>query len=51
MKFRGVALSQGLICTKTLHLGLGKVVFIEGCPSVRGGLYRGVSFMGGSAVF
>ena len=36
--YRGVvALSQGLICTKRVHLGLGKVAFIE----VRGGLYEG----------
>ena len=39
----GVALSQGLICTKRVHLGLSKVAFIEGCPHIRGGLYRGVS--------
>ena len=30
------ALSQGLICTKRVHLGLSKVAFIEGCPHVRG---------------
>ena len=36
----GVALSQGLICTKRVHLGLSKVAFIEGCPHVRGGLYE-----------
>ena len=27
---------------KRVHLGLSKVAFIEGCPHVRGGLYRGV---------
>ena len=36
-----VALSQGLICAISVHLGLSEVVFIEGCPHVRGGLYEG----------
>ena len=30
--------SQGLICTKTVHLGLSKVAFMA---HVRGGLYEG----------
>ena len=38
-----VALSQRLIRTNRMHLGLSEVAFIEGCPHVRGGLYRGVS--------
>ena len=38
---RGVALSQGVICTKRVHLGLSEVAFIERCPRVRGGLYKG----------
>ena len=29
---------RGLICTKRVHLGFSEVVFIEGCPHVRGGL-------------
>ena len=33
----GVALSQELICTIRVHLGLGDVTFIEGCPHIRGG--------------
>ena len=44
-----MCLSQGLICTIGVHLGLGEVAFIEhvrgdlykGCPHVRGGLYEG----------
>ena len=36
-----MALSQGLICTKRVHLGLTEVAFIEGCPQVRGGLCEG----------
>ena len=36
-----MALSQGLICTKLVHLGLSELVFIEDCPHVRGGLYEG----------
>ena len=39
--YKGVALSQGLIYTKRVHLGLSKVTFIEGCSHVRGGLYDG----------
>ena len=31
----------GLICTRRVYLVLDKVVFIEGCPHVRGGLYKG----------
>ena len=27
------------ICISRVHLGLGEVAFIEGCPHVRGGLY------------
>ena len=34
--YRGVALSQGLICTKRVYLGLSEVVFIEGCPHIWG---------------
>ena len=30
--YRGLALSQGLICTKRVHLGVSEVTFIEGCP-------------------
>ena len=37
-----MALSQGVICTKRVHLGLTEVAFIEGCPHVRGGLYEGL---------
>ena len=33
--YRGVTLSQWLICTKRVHLGHSKVSFIEGCPNVR----------------
>ena len=42
---RGVSSCQGwpLHCTKRVQMGLSKVTFIEGCPHVRGGLYRGVS--------
>ena len=39
--YRGVALSQRLIYTKRAHLGLCEVACIEGCPHIRGGLYRG----------
>ena len=41
--YRGVALSQGLICIKWVYLGLSKVAFsfIEGCPLIRDGLYEG----------
>ena len=39
--YRGVALSQGLICTKTVYLGPSEVAFIEGCPHIRSGLYEG----------
>ena len=44
--FRGVLLGAKILAissTKRVHLGLSKVAFIEGCPRVRGGLYRGVS--------
>ena len=30
--YRGVAISQGMICTKRVHLGLREVTFIEGWP-------------------
>ena len=40
--YRMVALFQGLICTKRVHLGLSKVAFTEGRPHVRGGLYEGL---------
>ena len=29
-----MALSQGLVCTKRVYLGLGKVASIEGCPAL-----------------
>ena len=38
----GVALSQGLICTKRVYMGLSKVGFIEGYPHIRDGLYEGL---------
>ena len=34
--YRGVALSQGLICSKRVHLGLSKAAFIEGVSSHQG---------------
>ena len=43
--YRGVALSQGLICTTRVYLGLSEVAFIERCPHVRGGLYEGFHCM------
>ena len=33
---KGFALSQGLICTKRVHLGHSKVAFIEGVSSRQG---------------
>ena len=44
MFYRGVAYLglTKLICTKGVHLGLSEVVFIEGCPQVRGGDYEGL---------
>ena len=38
-----MALSQGVICTKRVDLGLSEVAFIEieGCPHIRVGLYEG----------
>ena len=35
--YRGLALSQGLICTKRVHLGHSKVAFIEGVLMPEGG--------------
>ena len=40
--YRGVALSQELICTKKVHLGLSEVAL--------GGLMSGVAFMRGSTI-
>ena len=34
--YRGVALSQELISTKRVYLGLSKVAFVEGWPYLRG---------------
>ena len=39
--YKEVTLSQGLIYTKRVHLRLSEVVFMQGCPHVRGGLYEG----------
>ena len=41
LSYRGVALSQGLICTKRVHLGLSEVTFIDA---------SGVAFKRGSSV-
>ena len=39
--YRGVALSQRLICTARVYLGLIEVAIIEGCPHVWGDFYGG----------
>ena len=43
--YKGVALSQRLICTVRVHLGLSEVAFIEGYPHIRGGLYEGIPLL------
>ena len=50
--YRGVVLSQGLVCTIRVHLGLSEVAFmkgvltlevtfVEGCPHFRSDLVEG----------